>query len=112
TPLDNTPPTLESRRNAARAIVDPQVGDVPPPDAGDLMLNTGAWAPAAGGVTTPGLDRVDLWVGGLGEVTNLFGGMLGSTFNYVFQHTLENLQDGDRLYYLTPKPGMNRAPQL
>src|SRR4029079_7368174 len=112
TPLDNTPPTLESRRNAARAIVDPQVGDVPPPDAGDFMFSTGAWAPAAGGVTTTGLDRVDLWVGGLGEVTNLFGGMLGSTFNYVFQTQLEKLQDFDRFYYLNRTPGMNLRSQL
>ena len=41
------------------------------------------------GVTTTGLDDVDLWVGGLAEVTNLFGGLLGSTFNYVFQNQLE-----------------------
>ncbi len=60
----------------------------------------------------PGLNDVDLWVGGLGEVTNLFGGLLGSTFNYVFQNTLENLQDGDRLYYLNRTPGMNLRTQL
>ena len=38
--------------------------------------------------TTTGLDDVDLWVGGLAEVTNLFGGLLGSTFNYVFESQL------------------------
>ena len=61
---------------------------------------------------TTGLDDVDLWVGGLAEVTNLFGGLLGSTFNYVFQTSMENLQDFDRLYYLTRTPGMNLRTQL
>ncbi|MFM2078815.1 MAG: hypothetical protein RJA49_2705, partial [Actinomycetota bacterium] len=64
------------------------------------------------GVTKTGLDSVDLWVGGLAEITNLFGGLLGSTFNYVFQNTMENLQDGDRLYYLNRTPGMNLRTQL
>ena len=70
------------------------------------------WRSTASGVTTTGLDGVDLWVGGLAEVTNLFGGMLGSTFNYVFQTQLEKLQDGDRLYYLNRTPGMNLRTQL
>ena len=45
-------------------------------------------------------------------MTNLFGGLLGSTFNYVFQTQLEKLQDGDRLYYLARTPGMNLRTQL
>ena len=65
-----------------------------------------------GGKTVTGLDDVDLWVGGLAEVTNLFGGLLGSTFNYVFQSQLEKLQDGDRFYYLNRTPGMNLRSQL
>ena len=76
------------------------------------MFSTGAWASDSSGVTTTGLDSVDLWVGGLAEITNLFGGLLGSTFNYVFQTQLENLQDGDRLYYLARTPGMNLRTQL
>jgi len=113
--------TIAAKRAAARAIVDPRAGDptavppipadVPPPDAADFMFGTGAWADA-GGKTTTGLDEVDLWVGGLAEVTNLFGGLLGSTFNYVFQNQLENLQDGDRLYYLARTPGLNLRTQL
>ena len=63
-------------------------------------------------MTTTGLDNVDLWVGGLAEITNLFGGLLGSTFNYVFETQLEKLQDGDRLYYLARTPGMNLRTQL
>jgi Ca2+-binding RTX toxin-like protein len=104
--------TIAGKRAAARAIVNPIVGDVPPADAADFMFGTGAWANTATGVTTTGLDNVDLWVGGLAEVTNLFGGLLGSTFNYVFQNQLENLQDGDRLYYLARTPGLNLRAQL
>ena len=70
------------------------------------------WSNNANGVTITGLDEVDLWVGGLAEVTNLFGGLLGSTFNYVFQTQLEKLQDNDRFYYLFRTPGMNLRTQL
>ena len=77
----------DGRREARRrtAIVDPLPTDTPPADAADFMFSTGALGNDADGVTTTGLDDVDLWVGGLAEVTNLFGGLLGSTFNYVFQ---------------------------
>jgi Ca2+-binding RTX toxin-like protein len=99
--------TVAAKRAAARAIVDPLPTDTQPADAADFMFSTGTWANRE-----TGLNNVDLWVGGLGEVTNLFGGLLGSTFNYVFQNTLENLQDGDRLYYLNRTPGMNLRTQL
>src|SRR4029079_15250815 len=104
-----------AKRNAARAIVNPATGDVPPTDAADFMFGTGDWASTPNGessTTKVGLDSVDLWVGGLAEETQLFGGLLGSTFNYVFQNTLENLQDGDRFYYLARTPGMNLRTQL
>jgi Ca2+-binding RTX toxin-like protein len=121
--------TAAAKRAAAKAIVDPapqctdpNVPNVPagcmnnpppvPADAADFMFSTGAWASNADGVTTTGLDDVDLWVGGLAEVTNINGGLLGTTFNYVFQNTLENLQDGDRLYYLARTPGLNLRTQL
>jgi Ca2+-binding RTX toxin-like protein len=104
--------TIVGKRNAARAIVNPIAGDVIPADAADFMFGTGAWANDASGKTTTGLDNVDLWVGGLAEVTNLFGGLLGSTFNYVFQTQLEKLQDDDRFYYLNRTPGMNLRTQL
>ena len=51
-------------------------------------------------------------MGGLAERTNLFGGLLGSTFNYVFEKQLTNLQNGDRFYYLARTPGMNLRAQL
>ncbi|GAB3870256.1 peroxidase family protein [Terrabacter terrigena] len=131
--------TLKAKRDAARAIVDPRPAspgpdgifgtdcgtatataacaddvpaDVQPVDAADFMFSSGAYANDASGRTTTGLDDVDLWVGGLAEVTNLFGGLLGTTFNYVFQGQLEKLQDGDRLYYLARTPGMNLRTQL
>ena len=71
----------------------------------------GAWV-NSGGKTTTGVDNIDLWVGGLAERTNLFGGLLGSTFNYVFENQLTNLQNGDRFYYLARTPGMNLRAQL
>ena len=38
---------------------------------------------------------------------NEFGGMLGSTFNYIFEYQMEHLQNGDRFYYLSRTQGMN-----
>ncbi|WP_304441268.1 peroxidase family protein, partial [Kineosporia sp. A_224] len=70
------------------------------------------WSNGAGGVTKTGLDDVDMWIGGLAEVTNLNGGLLGSTNNYVFQLQLELLQESDRFYYLARTPGMNLRTQL
>ena len=76
-----------AKRDAARAIVDP-LRPTRPAIAGRrsrLHVQHRRLGGDANGVTTTGLDDVDLWVGGLAEVTNLFGGLLGSTFNYVFQ---------------------------
>ena len=61
---------------------------------------------------TSGLDNVDFWVGGLAERQAVFGGLLGSTFNYIFEKQLENLQDGDRFYYLQRTDGLNFRFQL
>ncbi len=106
--------TLAGKRNAARAIVNPDLllGDVQPVDASDFMFSTGAWVNVGNKVSITGLDDIDLWVGGLAEITNLFGGLLGSTFNYVFELQLTQLQDNDRLYYLNRTPGMNLRAQL
>ncbi|WP_088318668.1 peroxidase family protein, partial [Kineosporia sp. R_H_3] len=70
------------------------------------------WTNDADGVTTTGLDDVDLWIGGLAEQTNINGGLLGSTNNYVFQMQMELLQESDRFYYLGRTPGMNLRSQL
>ena len=60
-----------------------------------------------GAVTNTGLDNVDLWVGGLAEKNMPFGGMLGSTFNFVFEIQMEKLQNSDRFYYLQRLDGLH-----
>ncbi len=80
--------TVAAKRNAAANLV-----------TNVTFMN----APAA----TSGLNNVDFWVGGLAEKPNVFGGLLGSTFNFVFEHQLEFLQNGDRFYYLQRTDGIN-----
>jgi len=46
-----------------------------------------------------GYNRVDLWLGGIAEA-HVYGGMLGPTFNAIFEDQMERLMDGDRFYYL------------
>lgn len=70
-----------------------------------FMHSEGIYAHDAAGEATTGLEDVEFWIGGLAEKVNAFGGMLGSTFNYVFQLQLENLQFGDRFYYLFRNQG-------
>ena len=41
-----------------------------------------------------------------------FGGLLGSTFNFVFENQLEKLQDGDRFYYLERTDGLSFRAEL
>ena len=112
TVADNTPADLASRRAAAKLIVSPEIGEIPPADAEDFLFSSGTWANSEDGVSPTGLDDIDLWVGGLAENTLVFGGLLGSTFNYVFENQLTNLQNGDRFYYLARTPGMNLRAQL
>ncbi len=47
------------------------------------MANT-TWVDPAN-TTNTGVDDIDLWMGGLAEKQFVFGGLLGSTFNYVFE---------------------------
>ena len=54
----------------------------------DFLNGTGAFA----GVET-GLNDVDLWIGGLAEKPLASGGLLGSTFNFVFETQMENLAE-------------------
>lgn len=76
------------------------------------MNSTGSWASDANGVTTTGLDDVDLWIGGLAEKQMADGGLLGSTFAFVFETQLEKLQNGDRFYYLERNAGLNFFTEL
>ena len=46
-----------------------------------------------------GIDRVDLWVGGLAE-QHINGGMVGQTFWVVLHEQFDRLQEGDRFYYI------------
>ncbi len=91
-------------------------------DAWQFMHSTGVYANDAlnplavhaewttGSIT--GVDNIDLWIGGLAEKQNLFGGLLGSTFNFIFETQLESLQDGDRLYYLPRIEGLDFGFQI
>ena len=63
-------------------------------------------------MTTTGVDDIDLWIGGLAEEKMPFGGMLGSTFNFVFENQIEKLQNGDRFYYLERTAGLNFNAEL
>ncbi|MDY7110420.1 MAG: peroxidase family protein, partial [Planctomycetota bacterium] len=46
-----------------------------------------------------GIDRVELWVGGLAE-KHVLGGMVGQTFWVVLHEQFDRLQEGDRFYYI------------
>src|SRR5215475_10108668 len=126
--------TLAGKRAAAMAIVfgvnqtiDPdgipangdEITFIVPSDSLDFLFSTGDWANNSGlhpkdvdGVTTTGLGTVDLWIGGLAEQIMPFGGMLGSTFTFVFETQLENLQNGDRFYYLSRTAGTHFLSEL
>ncbi|HEX7892245.1 MAG TPA: peroxidase family protein, partial [Ramlibacter sp.] len=78
----------------------------------DFLNSTGRFANAAGGVTITGVDDIDLWIGGLAEKQMPFGGMLGSTFNFIFENQLESLQNGDRFYYLSRTAGLHFGIEL
>ncbi len=79
----------------------------PAADRLDFLNGTGAWNAA-----NSGLNKVDFWIGGLAEEKMEFGGMLGNTFNFVFETQMENLQNGDRFYYLSRTQGMNLLNEL
>ncbi len=78
-----------------------------PADRMDLLNARGDYTDRKGG-----LDDVDLWIGGLAEKKMAFGGMLGSTFSFVFELQMENLQHADRFYYLSRAQGLNLLTEL
>ncbi len=98
--------TAEAKRDAAWSLV--FGGDGAPSDRLDFLNATGAWA----GGTLGGLNKVDFWIGGLAEALMPFGGMLGSTFTFVFELQIEKLQNGDRFYYLSRTQGLNLLTEL
>ncbi|MFF5793047.1 Ig-like domain-containing protein [Paeniglutamicibacter sp. NPDC012692] len=104
--------TIDAKRAAAQVLFDMKPTDAgTPADAYDFVNSAGAWETTEGASKT-GVDGIDLWVGGLAESQNLFGGLLGSTFNYIFERQMTDLQDGDRLYYLSRTSGLNLRTQL
>ncbi|MGF0336471.1 peroxidase family protein, partial [Ectopseudomonas toyotomiensis] len=79
-------------------------------DADGAGVNRAAflYGPAA----TTGVNAIDFWIGGLAEKIMPFGGMLGSTFNFVFETQMEALQDADRFYYLERLAGLNMLTEM
>lgn len=75
----------------------------------DFLNGRGAYG---AGNDRGGLDNVDMWIGGLAEKVTEFGGMLGSTFGFVFEYQMEQLQSGDRFYYLSRTQGLNMLDAL
>jgi Ca2+-binding RTX toxin-like protein len=98
--------TAEAKREAAMKLVfgDSSLNEA---DRQAFLNGTGIYAGSLGG-----LNDVDLWVGGLAEKKMAFGGMLGSTFSFIFELQLENLQNGDRFYYLSRTQGLNLLNEL
>jgi Ca2+-binding RTX toxin-like protein len=105
--------TLQGKRDAALTLITgDSFGGLTVPDEADRLdfLNgNGAYGMAG---KLGGLENVDLWIGGLAEQVMPFGGMLGSTFNFVFEVQLEALQNGDRFYYLQRLVGTNLVTEL
>ena len=98
--------TIDAKRDAALELVfgtDVNADGIVASDRLDFLNATGSYA----GGSLGGLNDVDLWIGGLAEEVKEFGGQLGSTFNFVFEYQLEQLQNGDRFYYLSRTQGMN-----
>ncbi|MDQ1901638.1 peroxidase family protein [Paracoccus sp. WLY502] len=103
--------TMEAKRAAATLLV--LGGTGAPSDRLDFLNATGAYAGSASAANgRGGLNAVDLWIGGLAEKLNEFGGMLGSTFNFIFEYQMEQLQNGDRFYYLSRVQGLNLLDAL
>jgi Ca2+-binding RTX toxin-like protein len=97
--------TLAGKRAAALDLVFGTAGETVEQFAARMAFLNG---PAA----TTGVNDIDLWIGGLAEKLMPFGGMLGSTFNFVFETQMEKLQNGDRFYYLARTAGMDFAAEL
>ena len=106
--------TLAEKRAAAFDIVFGVEGESVEQtnDRLDFLNSRNAYASGPDGVTITGVDAIDFWVGGLAEKQMPFGGMLGSTFNFVFETQLESLQNGDRMYYLSRLAGLNFLTEM
>ncbi|MHB2170170.1 peroxidase family protein [Alsobacter sp. R-9] len=97
--------TVEEKRDAAMLLAFGGAGA--PADRMDFLYGRNAYASSLGG-----LNDVDYWIGGLAEKKMPFGGMLGSSFMYVFEAQMQNLQNADRFYYLSRTQGLNILNEL
>jgi Ca2+-binding RTX toxin-like protein len=112
-PLLDEATTTAEKRAAATAIVEGQDDDPDTPENESAAPDTdflNGTRDFAG--REAGLDDIDLWIGGLAEKPLASGGLLGSTFNFVFETQMEILQSGDRFYYLSRLEGTNFLTQL
>lgn len=110
--LDDATTAAEKRAAATTIVVGREDNTATPENESadsdtDFLNGTGAFA----GRET-GIDDIDLWIGGLAEKPLASGGLLGSTFNFVFETQMEKLQSGDRFYYLSRLEGTNFLTQL
>jgi len=101
--------TAEAKRDAAWNLVFGTAGETAQQRQArlDFLNSTGTWASQE-----TGLNKVDFWIGGLAEALMPFGGMLGSTFTFIFEMQIQNLQNGDRFYYLSRTQGQNLLNEL
>ncbi len=74
--------------------------------AADAALNDGTFMS-----TDQGFQDIDLWLGGLAEA-KVEGGMLGSTFDFVFATQMVKLQVADRFYYLERLAGTDLLAEI
>lgn len=70
-----------------------------------------AFMTATSGAAYNAMNNIDLWIGGLAE-QKVAGGMLGSTFDFVFANQLIKLQNGERFYYLNRLAGTDMLATL
>lgn len=95
---------FQTRNNISNALIEQLKTAYP-----DLVLSTPEAIEAfklanpditlVNGNTVKGIDRVDLWVGGLIE-QHINDGMVGQTFWVIIHEQLDRLQEADRFYYL------------
>ena len=104
----NTADDIWSGANTSHALLNIDPGLDHTIGTADDVSHAAMWATGS----TTGVDNIDLWIGGLAEKQNLFGGLLGSTFNFIFETQMENLQDADRLYYLPRVEGTHWGQQI
>jgi Ca2+-binding RTX toxin-like protein len=62
-------------------------------------------------LTDQGFQNIELWIGGLAEA-KVAGGMLGSTFDFVFATQMIKMQNNDRFYYLDRLAGTNLLTEI